>query len=57
VPNRAVVLKNIAAMHDFPTPIGKVTFDAAGDMTTPTLTLMRLAAGGKVQTVTVLTLK
>jgi branched-chain amino acid transport system substrate-binding protein len=57
LPNRAVVLKNIAATRDFPTPIGKVTFDAAGDMTTPTLTLMRLAPGGKVQTVTVLTLK
>src|SRR5580658_10369849 len=50
MPNRAVVLKNIASMRDFPTPIGKVTFDAAGDMTTPTLTLMRLSAGGKVQT-------
>ena len=31
VPNRAVVLKNIAAMHDFPTPIGKVTFDGNGN--------------------------
>ena len=57
MPNRAVVLKNIASIHDFPTPIGKVSFDSAGDMTSPTLTLMRLNAGGKVQTVTVLTLK
>jgi branched-chain amino acid transport system substrate-binding protein len=56
-PSRAMVLKYIAATRDFPTPIGPVTFDSAGDMTTPTLTLMRLAAGGNVQTVAVLTLK
>jgi branched-chain amino acid transport system substrate-binding protein len=57
MPNRAVVLKNIASTRDFTTPIGKVTFDAAGDMTTPVLTLMRLAAGGKPETYAVITLK
>ena len=57
IPTRAVVLKNIAATRDFPTPIGKIGFDANGDTTAPILTLKRLLAGGKTVTVTQLTLK
>ena len=57
MPTRADVLKNIAATRDFPTPIGKVTFDANGDTTAPILTLKRMVAGGKTETVTQLTLK
>ncbi len=57
VPSRAVVLKNIAATRDFPTPIGKIGFDANGDTTAPILTLKRLLPGGKTVTVTQLVLK
>jgi branched-chain amino acid transport system substrate-binding protein len=56
MPTRAEVLKNVAATSDFPTPIGKVTFDANGDITTPVLTLKRITAGGKVETVDQITL-
>jgi branched-chain amino acid transport system substrate-binding protein len=57
MPTRADVLKNIAATSDFPTPIGKIGFDANGDTTAPILTLKRLMAGGKTVTVAQLTLK
>lgn len=57
MPTRAEVLKNIAATRDFPTPIGKIGFDANGDTTAPILTLKRLVAGGKSITVAQLTLK
>jgi hypothetical protein len=57
MPSRAVVLKNIAATRDFPTPIGDVGFDANGDTTAAMLTLKRMVAGGKTITVTQLTLK
>jgi branched-chain amino acid transport system substrate-binding protein len=57
VPTRADVLKDIAATSDFPSPIGKIGFDAGGDTTNPVLTLMRLLPGGKPVTVTVLTPK
>ncbi len=57
MPTRADVLKNIAATSDFPTPIGKIGFDANGDTTAPILTLKRMIAGGKTETVTQLTLK
>ena len=57
MPTRADVRKNVAATHDFPTPIGMIGFDAAGDTTAPALTLKRLVAGGKVETVAQLTLK
>ena len=57
MPARAEVLKNIAATTNFPTPIGKIGFDANGDTTAPILTLKRLVAGGKTETVTQLTLK
>lgn len=57
VPTRAVVLKYIAATRDFPTPIGKIGFDANGDTTAPILTLKRLLPGGKTVTVTQLVLK
>jgi branched-chain amino acid transport system substrate-binding protein len=51
MPTRADVLKNVAATSDFPTPIGKVGFDANGDTTNPILTLKRITAAGKVETV------
>jgi branched-chain amino acid transport system substrate-binding protein len=57
MPTRAEVLKNVAATHDFDTPIGKIGFDANGDTTAPILTLMKLAAGGKVVTVDQIVLK
>jgi branched-chain amino acid transport system substrate-binding protein len=57
MPSRAVVLKNIAATNDFPTPIGKIGFDGNGDTTAPILTLKRMVAGGKPVTVAQLTLK
>ncbi|HEV8021286.1 MAG TPA: branched-chain amino acid ABC transporter substrate-binding protein [Candidatus Lustribacter sp.] len=57
MPTRADVLKNIAATSDLPTVIGKVGFDANGDTTAPILTLKRMVAGGKTETVTQLTLK
>jgi branched-chain amino acid transport system substrate-binding protein len=57
MPTRADVLKNIAATNDFPTPIGKIGFDANGDTTAPILTLKRMMAGGKTVTVAQLTLK
>jgi branched-chain amino acid transport system substrate-binding protein len=57
MPTRADVLKNIAATSDLPTVIGKVGFDANGDTTAPILTLKRMVAGGKTETVTQITLK
>jgi hypothetical protein len=57
MPTRAEVLKNIAATRDYPTPIGKIGFDANGDTTAPMLTLKRLETGGKTVTVAQLTLK
>jgi branched-chain amino acid transport system substrate-binding protein len=57
MPTRADVLKNIAATSDYPTPIGKIGFDSNGDTTAPILTLKRMVAGGKTETVTQLTLK
>ena len=57
MPTRADVLKNIAATNDYPTPIGKIGFDSNGDTTAPILTLKRMVAGGKTETVTQLTLK
>jgi branched-chain amino acid transport system substrate-binding protein len=57
MPARAEVLKNIAATTNYPTPIGKIGFDANGDTTAPMLTLKRLMAGGKTVTVAQLTLK
>jgi branched-chain amino acid transport system substrate-binding protein len=57
MPTRADVLKNIAATNDFPTPIGKVTFDGNGDTTSPILTFKRILPGGKTVTVAQLTPK
>jgi branched-chain amino acid transport system substrate-binding protein len=57
MPTRADVLKNIASTSEYPTPIGKIGFDANGDTTAPILTLKRMVAGGKTETVTQLTLK
>lgn len=57
MPTRADVLKNVAATSGLETPIGKIGFDAAGDTTNPTLTLKKMVAGGKTQTVDQLTLK
>jgi len=56
MPTRAAVLANVAATHDFDTPIGKIGFDAEGDTTAPTLTLKRVLTGGKTETVAQLTL-
>ena len=49
-PTRAAVLNNVAATKDFPSPIGRVGFDANGDTTVPILTLKKLE---KNQAVTV----
>ena len=57
MPTRAEVLKNVASTHDFPTPIGKIGFDANGDTTNAILTLKRITAGGKIETVDQLALK
>jgi branched-chain amino acid transport system substrate-binding protein len=57
IPTRAEVLKNVAATRDFDTPIGKIGFDHNGDTTAPILTLMKLAAGGKVVTFDQIVLK
>jgi branched-chain amino acid transport system substrate-binding protein len=57
MPTRADVLKNIASTSEYPTPIGKIGFDANGDTTAPILTLKRMVAGGKTETVTQLTIK
>jgi branched-chain amino acid transport system substrate-binding protein len=56
IPTRAAVLKNVAATHDFDSPIGKIGFDANGDTTAPILTLMKLA-NGKATTVDQIILK
>jgi branched-chain amino acid transport system substrate-binding protein len=56
IPTRAAVLKNVAATHDFDSPIGKIGFDANGDTTAPILTLMKLA-NGKATTVDQIVLK
>jgi branched-chain amino acid transport system substrate-binding protein len=56
MPTRADVRKNVAATSDFNSPIGKVSFDAAGDTTTPILSLLKVE-GGKRVTVDQLTLK
>jgi branched-chain amino acid transport system substrate-binding protein len=57
VPTRAEVLKNVAATHDFDTPIGKIGFDANGDTTAPILTLKKIGPSGKPVTVDQLVLK
>jgi branched-chain amino acid transport system substrate-binding protein len=57
MPTRAMVLKNVAATRDFPTPIGKIGFDANGDTTAPILTFMKIGNGGKVSTVDQIVLK
>ncbi|BDE07188.1 branched chain amino acid ABC transporter substrate-binding protein [Vulcanimicrobium alpinum] len=56
MPTRADVLKNIAATTDFESPIGKVGFDAAGDTTSPVLSLDEVK-GGKRVVIDVITLK
>jgi branched-chain amino acid transport system substrate-binding protein len=57
MPTRAEVLKNVAATHDFETPIGKVGFDANGDTTAPLLTLQTYGPGGKIVTIDQIVLK
>jgi branched-chain amino acid transport system substrate-binding protein len=57
MPTRAEVLKNVAATHDFDTPIGKIGFDANGDTTAPLLTLQTYGPGGKIVTIDQLVLK
>jgi branched-chain amino acid transport system substrate-binding protein len=57
IPTRAAVLKNIAATHDFDTPIGKVGFDANGDTTAPILTLKKVSPTGAFVTVDQIVLK
>jgi branched-chain amino acid transport system substrate-binding protein len=56
VPTRDAVLANVSHTTNIATPIGKVTFNAAGDTQNPTLTLQRVA-GGKVTTVDVFVMK
>jgi branched-chain amino acid transport system substrate-binding protein len=57
MPTRAEVLKNVAATHDFDTPIGKIGFDANGDTTAPLLTLQTYGPGGKIVTIDQIVLK
>ena len=57
MPTRAEVLKNVAATHDFDTPIGKVGFDANGDTTAPLLTLQTYGPAGKIVTIDQIVLK
>ncbi|HTV75198.1 MAG TPA: branched-chain amino acid ABC transporter substrate-binding protein [Candidatus Acidoferrales bacterium] len=45
MPTRAQVLANVAATKDFPTPIGKVGFDANGDTTNGILSLYAIKDG------------
>jgi branched-chain amino acid transport system substrate-binding protein len=56
MPTRAEVLANVAATKDFPSPIGQVGFNAAGDSLNPALTLQEVRAG-KVVTVDVISVK
>jgi branched-chain amino acid transport system substrate-binding protein len=56
LPTRADVRKNVAATSGFESPIGKVSFDPAGDTTAPILSLVKVE-GGKRVTVDQLTLK
>jgi branched-chain amino acid transport system substrate-binding protein len=55
-PSRADVLTNVAATKDFPSPIGSVGFNAAGDSLSPALTLQAVR-DGKVVTVDVISVK
>jgi branched-chain amino acid transport system substrate-binding protein len=48
LPTRAQVLKNVAATHDFDSPIGKIGFDKNGDTTSPILSLYQIKDGKKV---------
>jgi branched-chain amino acid transport system substrate-binding protein len=48
LPDRAAVLKNVAATHGFASPIGTVGFDANGDTTAPILSLYRIDGGKAV---------
>jgi branched-chain amino acid transport system substrate-binding protein len=45
MPTRAEVLKNVAATKGLPTPIGAVSFDANGDITSGVLSLYKIANG------------
>jgi len=47
-PDRAAVLKNVAATHGFASPIGTVGFDANGDTTAPILSLYKIQGGKAV---------
>ncbi|MGD1065911.1 MAG: branched-chain amino acid ABC transporter substrate-binding protein [Vulcanimicrobiaceae bacterium] len=55
LPTRADVLRNVAATHGFPTPIGAIGFDRNGDTTAPVLSLVGIVAG-KPRTVDQITL-
>lgn len=48
MPTRAQVLKNIAATPNLQTPIGPVSFDKAGDLTNPILSLWTIKGGKAV---------
>src|ERR1700716_2867393 len=56
MPTRADVLKNVAATTNFDSPIGKIGFDANGDTTSPTLSLLKVQ-GGKAVTIDAITVK
>jgi branched-chain amino acid transport system substrate-binding protein len=45
MPTRAEVLDNVAATRNFPTPIGRVGFDASGDTTAGVLSLYKIENG------------
>jgi branched-chain amino acid transport system substrate-binding protein len=55
-PIRAAVLANVAATRDFQAPIGTVSFDPAGDLESPVLTLQKVD-GGRKATVDVIAFK
>jgi branched-chain amino acid transport system substrate-binding protein len=48
LPTRAQVLAQVAATNQLPTPIGKITFDAAGDVKDPVLSLYTIKNGAPV---------
>jgi branched-chain amino acid transport system substrate-binding protein len=56
LPTREEVLRNVAATRDFDSPMGRVTFDRAGDVKSPILSFYAVRSG-KVEFVDQLTLR
>lgn len=47
-PGRSEVLRAVAATRDVPTALGRITFDANGDLVRPTISVYRVS-GGRIQ--------